>query len=613
MVSNRANNSFDSAKNTQVLCKPVPTTSTTATPTFPARCGATLSFPRFALSDGTRLFIADGGNDRILVYNKIPTSNGARADKYLGQQDEFSDRVTDDIVGFTSDANIGRSSPAEIRSPMSLAWDGTNLYATDPYNMRVLAFTPGLANIPVKGVANAASSVVFAFGTITVTGTIHAGDTATITINGTNYTYTVLKTDTLANIVANLANLINGANGGTPDPNVLAKVDLLDGVVLVTAKVPGTAGNFISLAASVSTGAMITLTPSNAVLNGGQNNAEVGPGSLVTISGVSLSDSKAVGSPSAQGYYPASLAGVQVYFDGIAAPLLYVSPTQINAQLPFEVQDSTAVSAVVITKHTNGAVDSTAAVSVPIVPANPGLFAQPGAYPQSGIAIHGTNKGTAVVDIGGTITANDVATVNINSVLYNYTVQATDTLATIRDALIALINKDAKAPVVASAAGQFTRVVLTAKATGTAGNAVTVVGSASASATVSATALQATTCCASSAPGKLVTAAQPAMAGEILTVYATGLGLVTPAGAVKTGKIYEGPLTTPTTAVDDAQVNDQVADVINVGLLPGMVGVYAVQMKLDPATSANPRAQLFIAQGAFTSNFVIIPVVAKPK
>jgi hypothetical protein len=44
-----------------------------------------------------------------------------------------------------------------------------------------------------------------------------------------------------------------------------------------------------------------------------------------------------------------------------------------------------------------------------------------------------------------------------------------------------------------------------------------------------------------------------------------------------------------------------------------MVGVYAVQMKLDPATSANPRAQLFIAQGAFTSNFVIIPVVAKPK
>jgi len=33
-------------------------------PIYPPRCGATLSFPRFALSDGTRLFVADGGNDR---------------------------------------------------------------------------------------------------------------------------------------------------------------------------------------------------------------------------------------------------------------------------------------------------------------------------------------------------------------------------------------------------------------------------------------------------------------------------------------------------------------------------------------------------------------------
>src|SRR6202044_3855321 len=47
---------------------------------FPPRCAATLSLPRFALSDGTRLFIADGGNDRIMIYNTIPTTNGVRAD-----------------------------------------------------------------------------------------------------------------------------------------------------------------------------------------------------------------------------------------------------------------------------------------------------------------------------------------------------------------------------------------------------------------------------------------------------------------------------------------------------------------------------------------------------
>src|SRR5579864_7608413 len=40
-------------------------------PIYPQRCALTLSYPRFVLSDGQRLFIADGGNDRVLVYNSI--------------------------------------------------------------------------------------------------------------------------------------------------------------------------------------------------------------------------------------------------------------------------------------------------------------------------------------------------------------------------------------------------------------------------------------------------------------------------------------------------------------------------------------------------------------
>ena len=46
------------------------------------------------LSDGTRLFIADGGNDRVLVFNHIPTQNGAEADIVLGQPDEYASVVT---------------------------------------------------------------------------------------------------------------------------------------------------------------------------------------------------------------------------------------------------------------------------------------------------------------------------------------------------------------------------------------------------------------------------------------------------------------------------------------------------------------------------------------
>ncbi len=71
------------ANNSRFLCRPSLTDENAEI--FPPRCAATVDFPRFALSDGTRLFIADGGNDRVLVYNTIPTDSGAPADVVLGQ------------------------------------------------------------------------------------------------------------------------------------------------------------------------------------------------------------------------------------------------------------------------------------------------------------------------------------------------------------------------------------------------------------------------------------------------------------------------------------------------------------------------------------------------
>ena len=113
------------------------------TRTYPARCGKTMDFPRFALSDGTRLFIADGGNDRVLIYNNIPTQNGAAADVILGQPDENASVVSSITDLFHP---LLRQSAADITpTPTGLAWDGTNLYVTDPANRRVLVFTPASA------------------------------------------------------------------------------------------------------------------------------------------------------------------------------------------------------------------------------------------------------------------------------------------------------------------------------------------------------------------------------------------------------------------------------------------------------------------------------------
>ena len=220
------------------------------------------------MSDGQRLFIADGGNDRVLVYNTIPTTNGAKADIYLGQPDEFTDQVTNSTDTFRPDANILESAPNTVRTPLSLAWDGTNLYVSDPFDLRVVVFTPGSPNISINGITNGASLNTYAVGTVSLTGTITAGDTVTITITSSGatasttttcatgtecYTYTVVKNDTLASIVEALANLINGTKTGTPDPNVIATANIVSGrlfVVDLTARQPGLNGNNIGYSAN---------------------------------------------------------------------------------------------------------------------------------------------------------------------------------------------------------------------------------------------------------------------------------------------------------------------------------------------------------------------------
>jgi uncharacterized protein (TIGR03437 family) len=605
-------------------CKTVcPATGTDAdgNSTYPARCGLNVSFPRFALSDGQRLFIADAGNDRVLIYNKIPTQNGTKADVILGQPDEFSEQVTDPTSTFRPDATVLSSAPNTIRTPMALAWDGTNLFVSDPFDRRVLVFTLGSPNIPITGITNAASLATYAIGTVNLSGTITATDTVTITINSTKYTYTVVKNDTLITIGEALINLINGVGGTKPDPNVIAVSNLAFSEIVLTSRTPGLSGNNVGYSAAAAVASGSTSVPTEAVraggasLAGGAAAAEIGPGTLVTMTGANLADAAASAVPSSDGSYPTTLAGVQVYFDGIQSPVLYVSPTQINAQLPFEVADANGVSAFVRTVHNDGTVTATTAVSIPVVPENPGIFAMPGNDPRPGIAYHASAKAIAAVSLDGSVTAGNALTIKIDGRAYTYKAQATDTLATVRDALIELINANPNEVVTASPAGEFTRIILTAKVSGPAGNGIAITIASSAGATVTLSPLGSGMTCCASAAGTRVTPDNPAVPGEVITIYATGLGPATlldgsaPAGI--TGQIYQGPaLNSPQTPVDNAQVGGSTANVLASGLKPGLLGVYEVRLQLSTSLPTNPKTQIYIAQNVFTSNIVTIPVVA---
>ena len=70
-----------------------------------------------------------------------------------------------------------------------------------------------------------------------------------------------------------------------------------------------------------------------------------------------------------------------------AVPLLYVSPTQINAQMPCEYMDRTSVSLYARNTHADGSVTVTAPIAVTIVPQNPGIFAQYGSDPRPGLCL----------------------------------------------------------------------------------------------------------------------------------------------------------------------------------------------------------------------------------
>lgn len=599
-------------------------------PTYPTLCEYTLSVPRFALSDGTSLYVADGGNDRVLIYNTIPTSNAAAANIVLGQTDFVSDAPTPGAD--TMDA------------PLSLAWDpaNNNLYIADTYNQRILVYTKSEQDLPYNAVLNSASLIIYAVDPVTLGGTIKSGDKVTITI-GSNlttttevYAYTVQSGDDFAAIVDGLVALINAGKG---DPNVIATADTKANQVVLTARVAGAAGNNATVATSISTNAQITVEAASANLTGGGSAASVAAGTLVSFLGSNLSDQTATAP--ANTILPTTLGGVQVYINGVLSPLLFVSASQINAQVRFDIgfADTGTANAWVRIQRKDGSVVATNTVAISIVPANPGIFAGPGSSPRpASPALHASSYATGVVSVDGTIKGGNIGTICIGSStalvptatiptgctggrLYNYTVQAGDSLATIQQAFVAMINAD-DPQVSATASSEFTRILLQARVAGPSSNGILFSASVNTGANLDLTAIGpappspgvgAMLCCANTA-GAPITLENPAVAGETIIIYATGLGLpsLTPliGQDVLSGQPYQGPTGNFPQNFVSSEVNTSTANVLRAELAPGMIGIYQVYLQLSSGLSTNPQAELYIAQNDFLSNIVTIPVFA---
>lgn len=505
----------------QIPLPPVPEEIDPDEARYPRRCARTLNFPRFALVVGSKLFVADAGNDRILIYDAVPTENAPAADTVIGQPN---------FVQLTESEG-----PGSVRSPSALAFDGQNLYVADPFTRRVLVFTEGEDWIGPEGVRNTAAVSIrsrghlefdqalpvdvtdtevdesqlppvlpggeeikltldgvelfytttegetaesvrdkvvdlinnaadlpvtahrelgvgrHATGTIRFGGETRAGDLVTLDINGRTYSYTVPAGDPPERFVDRLNYLVD--NAGDPEVIVERKIDQIETLELVhravgpvgnrvpfsitlspgspttaevsgptlargkvsyraglTAKTEGPTGNWTRVELRNS-GVELEAETSGSRLTGGADARDLTPGTIASIFGANLASDLATGPdgtplPLDPGGPPASalpleLGGVQVFVNGRQAPLLMVSPEQINFQVPWEIE-GTGYSVYVRRTLPDGDVQVSAARANQSVRAAPGLFTLEGrGNLRPGFAVHadGVAGGTVAVTV----------------------------------------------------------------------------------------------------------------------------------------------------------------------------------------------------------------------
>jgi len=126
--------------------------------------------------------------------------------------------------------------------------------------------------------------------------------------------------------------------------------------------------DYVRVYQAVSVSATTPVITPGQVVNAASYLGSLAPGGLATLYGANLAD----GTPAidATNGFPSSAGGVTVSVNGVNAPLIYVSPTQINFQIPWETTPGTYVP-IMVTR--DGILSSIEYVSV-AAPEAPSVF-----------------------------------------------------------------------------------------------------------------------------------------------------------------------------------------------------------------------------------------------
>ena len=298
---------------------------------------AQLSYPAgIAVDPWGNLFIADYGSSRIReVYASgiVTTVTGTG------------------VAGYSGDG--GPATKAQVYFPSGVAVDSAgNVYIADAPNNRIrIIRSPIVAPLAIATVSPLSQGMV----------KVPYSQTLSATGGTPPYTWSVPS----------------GLPGGlTLSGATISGTPTAAGTYAITLQVKDASGTTVSKSPSLTSIPVASSLPvvfEGGVLNAASNavGQPVAAGSLVSIYGLNLAPgiSQAAAVP-----LPVLLNGVSVTFNGVAAPLHFVAPGQINAQVPWNVLPAGATSSMVPVVVTSGGVAS-APVGILVGPFSPGIFA----------------------------------------------------------------------------------------------------------------------------------------------------------------------------------------------------------------------------------------------
>jgi uncharacterized protein (TIGR03437 family) len=309
-----------------------------------------------AFDKAGNMYIADSGNNRIRVVAPGGTIYQFAGDSQWG------------LPGY--DGDNGPATAAHLRYPRALAVDnGGNVYIADFFNdcvRMVSASTHSIYTIAGTGVRGGAGEGGSATGAQLALPTGLAFDKQgnLLIADSLNNRICVIVNGVLHTIAGGNGAGDNGDGGPALQAQLASPRDVAvdpKGNIYFSDQDNGRVRRLVT--GSVQIAAVVNAAS--------QSGGAVAPGEMVSIYGVQLAPSGVASYvPPVTAALSTAAASTQVFFDGVAAPLMWISAGQINAIVPYEIAGRGSTNMVVVSQSMRSD-----PVSLRVVDTAPGIFA----------------------------------------------------------------------------------------------------------------------------------------------------------------------------------------------------------------------------------------------